>query len=1202
MVNILEEITKDSQLQKTLTLLERFQQNGDDIRVEKAKNLLKKMHEKEFITAFSGHFSAGKSTMINALIGDQVLPSSPIPTSANLVKVLKSAEDYAKVYSHSQKTLLFQAPYDFATVKEYCKNGDVTNIEIGKKDSLLPKGVTIMDTPGVDSTDDAHRITTESALHLADIVFYVMDYNHVQSELNFMYTKNLLKHGVKLYLIINQIDKHNEQELSFTSFKKSVHDSFASWHVEPAGIYFTTLKKLKHPDNEFTTIKALIDHAFSHHNDLMQGTIDAAFNRLVAEHEAWLQDEMDIAAQPYEQVITEYSDEELQTLFTEETELTTEKEKILKTATNWERAFEKEREVILKNAYLMPYETRELAEQYLISAQSDFKMGFLFSKKKTEDERSERLQSFYISVKKQVESQINWHLKQLAVKKLEETELFEEKLQAAAQQMEITFEASFLTNAVHRGAGINGEYLLHYCEEIASRLRNIAMKTSDQFKIAVAEVLQTRMDKKLIMVNKHLSKIEKGTSALRSLIELEKKCDRKKGLLFIPSGKEEAQLLSLARKWEKELLDVTIYDDNAVNKPEMIPAVTESKKEYNTNLDTSIDMKKMIEKLDRAVTSLSGIKGFNRMTEQLSEKRTRLKHQNFTISLFGAFSAGKSSFANALLGESVLPVSPNPTTAAINRICPPTKENLHGTAIVRLKEADQLLADINESLLLFDYASNTLEEAFTIVPKVLSNHQGEGKEKIHLSFLTAFIQGFDLYREKLGTAIKTNLEGFQSFVANETQSCFVEAIDLFYDCSFTKKGITLVDTPGADSINARHTGVAFEYIKDSDAILFVTYYNHAFSKADREFLIQLGRVKDAFELDKMFFIVNAIDLASSEEEVSEVLTYVKRELTKNGIRFPKIYGISSKLALIAGERKASNLKAFISDFNHFLDKELTAMAINSADKEYQRVLVMLEQLIQSANEDESIKTQRKEALISTREKIDTLLLENKANILSDRLKQETKELLFYVKQRVFFRFPDFFKEAFNPAVLQGNSRELLKKPLEELLATMGYDFAQEMRATSLRLEQFTKKLLQGRFGEIEKELQALQSEIMLSQLEISKGVSPDFSAAFVEVERKPLEIVFKYFKNPKGFFENNEKKRMEEALRDLLAPLADGYIAGEHAKLNAHYEVVLNAEFSKMKDRVIADVNEQYDAWIDALSDSNQLPDWIKTHSVLLNH
>ncbi len=65
-------------LRKRLFCWGRFLQNGDDERADKAKRLLKKIHDNEFITAFSGHFSAGKSTMINALVGDRVLPSSPI--------------------------------------------------------------------------------------------------------------------------------------------------------------------------------------------------------------------------------------------------------------------------------------------------------------------------------------------------------------------------------------------------------------------------------------------------------------------------------------------------------------------------------------------------------------------------------------------------------------------------------------------------------------------------------------------------------------------------------------------------------------------------------------------------------------------------------------------------------------------------------------------------------------------------------------------------------------------------------------------------------------------------------------------------------------------------------------------------------------------------------------------------------------------
>ena len=126
-----------------------------------------------------------------------------------------------------QPPVRFSGEYDIQHVKKYSKDGSkVSQIEIGHATSKLPKGITIMDTPGVDSTDDAHRISTESALHLADIVFYVMDYNHVQSELNFQFTKQLLHYNENVYLIVNQVDKHREEELPFAAYKQSVVDAF----------------------------------------------------------------------------------------------------------------------------------------------------------------------------------------------------------------------------------------------------------------------------------------------------------------------------------------------------------------------------------------------------------------------------------------------------------------------------------------------------------------------------------------------------------------------------------------------------------------------------------------------------------------------------------------------------------------------------------------------------------------------------------------------------------------------------------------------------------------------------------------------------------------------------------------------------------------------------------------------------------------
>ncbi|WP_083465293.1 dynamin family protein [Thalassobacillus sp. C254] len=66
------------------------------------------------------------------------------------------------------------------------------------------------------------------------------------------------------------------------------------------------------------------------------------------------------------------------------------------------------------------------------------------------------------------------------------------------------------------------------------------------------------------------------------------------------------------------------------------------------------------------------------------------------MSLFGAFSAGKSSFGNALLGDTVLPVSPHPTTATVNRVRKPDKEHSHGTVKVFVKSEEFLNNEIKK--------------------------------------------------------------------------------------------------------------------------------------------------------------------------------------------------------------------------------------------------------------------------------------------------------------------------------------------------------------------------------------------------------------------------------------------------------------------------------------------------------------------------
>ena len=256
--------------------------------MQRIKELAQKLETGEYGIAFAGHFSAGKSRMINTILGENLLPSSPIPTSANLVRVHrgKPGEDYARVYFHQDKPRKYLAPYDYDLLRGFCRDGDaIREIELCRSDLSLPEQVIVMDTPGIDSADDAHRKSTEEALHLADIIFYVMDYNHVQAELNLSFTRDLTQAGKVVYLVVNQIDKHVARELSFDSFCQGVREAFLNWGVQPAGFYFTSLRYPDHPDNQFVQLQEMLKKQIAQRENTLLTSIEASLHKILQEYQ-----------------------------------------------------------------------------------------------------------------------------------------------------------------------------------------------------------------------------------------------------------------------------------------------------------------------------------------------------------------------------------------------------------------------------------------------------------------------------------------------------------------------------------------------------------------------------------------------------------------------------------------------------------------------------------------------------------------------------------------------------------------------------------------------------------------------------------------------------------------------------------------------------------------------------------------------------
>jgi small GTP-binding protein len=1159
--------TIHTSMQTIASLSERFRLAGDEERVEKAERLAEKMYEEELILAFCGHFSAGKSSMINHLIGDSVLPASPIPTSANLVKVKKTDSDYAKIYYQHQHPVYIPSPYDEDKVREWCKDRDVYSVEIGRSD--MDKHVSILDTPGVDSTDDAHRLSTESALHLADAVFYVMDYNHVQSQVNFEFTRELSLHGVKQYLVINQIDKHNEREISFGDFKTAVKDAFQSWGVEPEGIFYTSLRKPDMEGNDLAELEELVERQVTNRQSLIEDSLQASLSQLIQEHDEWYKTKLDHLKE--ESGLEDKEWEDMDSAFTLEKELL---DRLL-ARTGIRNTFEEERADILKNAYLMPFETRELAERFLESRQKGFKVGFLFTGQKTEEEKELRLEAFLSDLNGRIDSQLQWHIRTLGKKLVKSAGLSGQFIERW-DELSLEVDSAFITDVIREGAGLNGDYVLQYCNELAEEIKKRCRLETNDLMTEMTEEINTAFTDENERMEKELRVVQERTAVFLKWNQIEE--ERLEQATRIRQGTGDSTVLegivsSWLKKWDIRHTHYRSQED--LEKPSVTTSeeIHAEAPELAKESPDRITREEAVRKLTVLEEVFTKYEGFRRTAGYLRGKRERISNQSFTIALFGAFSAGKSSFANALLGRSVLPVSPNPTTASINRICPVSDHHVHETADIHFKSPQQMLGDLNHSLSHFGEKADSLESVYSLIPSIL---QSKDRENVHRSFLSAFHSGYEKLAADLGSVKQVPIDEYCTYVANESRSCFVESIDLYYDCPLTRQGITLVDTPGADSINARHTGVAFEYIKNADAVLFVTYYNHAFAKADREFLIQLGRVKDSFELDKMFFIVNAIDLAANEGEKDEVLGYVESQLLQYGIRFPRIYGVSSLQAM--EEEAASGIIPFREAFHSFIEEELVQMSIDAAIHEWERGYNRFRQWVEFASTDQASKESRREQLLETKEGVLRMLnAESPASLLTE-MRQELSELLHYVKQRVFYRLPDFFKEAFHPGKFpsNGDPGEAISAGAEELKQSISYDFTQEMRATSLRIERFIDRALKGKMEELERRIKAMESELYLAQPDFEDRPSIEFTEGLQEAD---VKSAFHSFKNAKHFFEGGGKKEIQERVEKSLSSPADAYLSTEETRLSTWAESLLEKDHEKL----MVDSKEQLSEQLDAL-------------------
>ncbi len=190
---------------------------ASDAAVGKLAALARRLSERRFHLAVLGQFKRGKSTLLNALLGEDVLPSSVLPLTAVPTFIrggarrgarveFQDSADVETVAAGSQEDLrAFLARY----VTEEANPGNrlkVSTVEVTHPAPLLAQGVVLIDTPGIGST---HRHNTEATLNFlpqCDAALFVVSPDPPVTEVEIEFLKRVRSRVDRLFFVLNKAD------------------------------------------------------------------------------------------------------------------------------------------------------------------------------------------------------------------------------------------------------------------------------------------------------------------------------------------------------------------------------------------------------------------------------------------------------------------------------------------------------------------------------------------------------------------------------------------------------------------------------------------------------------------------------------------------------------------------------------------------------------------------------------------------------------------------------------------------------------------------------------------------------------------------------------------------------------------------------------------------------------------------------------
>ncbi len=209
-------------LQKTMACLDLLGKEFDGYRRE-IRRLHERLATERFHLAVLGQFKRGKSTLLNALLGAELLPTSVVPLTAIPTFILWGRTMKARVlyldahpgeeFSNSSVGELAAFLSQYVTESNNPRNiKGVSHVEVFYPSPLLEQGVVLIDTPGIGSTYQHNTEVTLSFLSQCDAALFLVSADPPVTEVELEFLKAVRAKVTRLFFILNKIDYLSEGE------------------------------------------------------------------------------------------------------------------------------------------------------------------------------------------------------------------------------------------------------------------------------------------------------------------------------------------------------------------------------------------------------------------------------------------------------------------------------------------------------------------------------------------------------------------------------------------------------------------------------------------------------------------------------------------------------------------------------------------------------------------------------------------------------------------------------------------------------------------------------------------------------------------------------------------------------------------------------------------------------------------------------